>query len=342
MARYRVLGSALAILLVYAPLASAEGTNEVTIINCGSIRNFNTSYQYGSYSWLEYIVETTRDVNICPYAVSVEAWVVGHPGGSLSSTWDLFTASVRRPVLLPYYGRWITAGKHWRILLGLYYSNGSTSSVANVRAPAADAAYMCSLQGADYYWDGFECVYTPGSPIIVDTARNGYHLTNVDEGVLFDLDADGTPESVSWTRPDSDDAFLAMDRNGNGRIDDGSELFGNRTPAADDAEAMTLNGFEALRLLHGPSHGPSTLDQHIDRGDSAFARLLLWRDANHNGLSEPEELTPAGAVIAAIGTDYKQKKRVDRFGNQFRQQGRLTWTTGEESTVYDVWLQRRQ
>ena len=114
-------------------------------------------------------------------------------------------------------------------------------------------------------------------------------------GVHFDLDADGVPELTAWTRRDSDDAFLAMDRNRNGRIDDGTELFGNDTPAyADRTDVTTLNGFEALAFLQGSSYGRSRLDHQIDRADAAFARLLLWRDANHNGLSEPDELTPRG------------------------------------------------
>ena len=78
-------------------------------------------------------------------------------------------------------------------------------------------------------WTGVSCIM-PNCPIIVDTANDGYHLTSVEDGVRFDLDADGTPELVAWTRPGSDDAFLAIDRNGNGRIDDGTELFGNHTP----------------------------------------------------------------------------------------------------------------
>jgi hypothetical protein len=66
--------------------------------------------------------------------------------------------------------------------------------------------------------------------------------------VRFDLDADGIPEQVAWTRPDSEDAFLALDRNGNGLIDDGTELFDNHTPARPDLPGITTaNGFEALK-----------------------------------------------------------------------------------------------
>lgn len=344
MTSYRSLCVAAALLAAYASPAFADTDQQsVLVVNCGAFRNTNTSYQYGPYVWLEYIVETTRDINTCPYYVSVEAWVVGHPGGSLTSNTDLFTASVRKPVLLPYYGKWITAGKHWRILGTEWYSNGSTSSIATVTESRPDPSRDCALLGAEYYWNGSECVYTPGSPIIADTARDGYHLTSVEDGVLFDLDANGSPEHVAWTRADSDDAFLAMDRNGNGLIDDGSELFGNYTPAHPDRPGVrTLNGFEALRSLQGPDYGRSTLDRQIDAADAPFSRLLLWRDTNHNGISEPDELTSAGTFVAAIGTDYREKKRVDRFGNEFRQQGHLTWANGGEGLVYDVWLQRRE
>jgi hypothetical protein len=84
------------------------------------------------------------------------------------------------------------------------------------------------------------------------------------------------------------------------------------------------------------------LDQTIDARDPAWSRLLLWRDLNHNGISEPDELqSVAAAGLASIGTDYKTTRKVDRFGNEFRQVGRLTWANGESAKVYDVWLRER-
>ena len=72
----------------------------------------------------------------------------------------------------------------------------------------------------------------------------------------------------------------------------------------------------------------------------AFSRLLLWRDANHNGISEPDELRRASdAGVISISTEYKEKKRTDKFGNQFRQRGTIVWQDGNDA-VYDVWLQR--
>jgi hypothetical protein len=332
------LALAAAILLWLPSSAAAQ------VIDCGEITNHNDSYQYGDFNWLEYIVETRRPMNICPFVVAVEAWVVGHPGGSASSAWDLFTAVVRRSVLLPRYGRWQTNGKHWRILSGFWYSNGATASFADVRERRPDPAQVCAALGWEYYWNGWECVYTPGSPIIVDTARNGYKLTGVAGGVLFDMNGDGTPERTAWTRRDSDDAFLAMDRNGNGRIDDGSELFGNYSPAfADGGAGSALNGFEALKFTQGPGYGPSVVDHQVDARDAVFSELLLWRDVNHNGISEPEELTPADrAGVRSIGTEYREKKRVDKYGNEFRQKGRITWADGKTDAVFDIWLKRDQ
>jgi hypothetical protein len=133
-----------------------------------------------------------------------------------------------------------------------------------------------------------------------------------------------------------------MDRNGNGRIDDGSELFGNRTPAdPNDRAVTTANGFEALKFLETPTYGRSVADHAIDAQDAAFSRLLLWRDANHNGISEPEELqSVAGSGLVAISTDYKEKKRIDRSGNEFRQRAVVFWQDGRDF-LYDVWLQWR-
>jgi hypothetical protein len=191
-------------------------------------------------------------------------------------------------------------------------------------------------------WNGYSCEIA-NSPLLVDTLRNGYRLTSVDEGVLFDLDGDGTPEQVAWTEADSDDAWLAMDRNGNGRIDDGSELFGNHTRAyADRADPQAANGFEALKFAQGPSYGQSYADSQIDSRDAVFPRLLLWRDRNHNGISEPEELEPlSGSGLLAISTDYRSSRRVDRHGNEFRQRAKAFWADSESSYIYDVWLKYR-
>lgn len=132
--------------------------------------------------------------------------------------------------------------------------------------------------------DIYTCDCTPPddeTPIIVDVLGNGYRLTDAAGGVDFDLDADGQAESLSWTAPNSDDSFLALDRNGNGRIDNGAELFGSHTA---QPAAWTPNGFAALAVFD-ENH-----DGLINSAGPVFARLLLWRDENHDGASQPREL----------------------------------------------------
>jgi hypothetical protein len=209
--------------------------------------------------------------------------------------------------------------------------------------------------GTNLYWSdaACDCGVHPeysfcGSPILIDTAHDGYHLTDVEHGVLFDLDCTGTPKRTAWTRPGSDDAFLAMDRNGNGRIDDGCELFGNHTPAfTNEPFPNAANGFEALSFLQDPDYGMSVADTRIDRRDMPFGRLLLWRDLNHNGISEPEELQPVTeTALLALSTEYKQTPRKDRHGNAFLLKGKSWWRRPdggvEARPVFDVWFRTEE
>jgi hypothetical protein len=322
-------------------VANADSVSDsISVLDCGEIGRSNSSWQFGPGAWLQYIVETSRSINLCPIEVEVEAWVNGVGNSGLTNR-AYYTASVMRQIPVPNWGNWTTSGKHWFIWAFVsWYQAGSTASTAAVWPVQQSAADQCAAQGADYYWNGGDCVWTPGSPIIIDTARDGYHLTGAEDGVLFDLNGDGIPERVAWTRADSDDGFLAIDRNNNGRIDDGSELFGNHTPVyGDRTDVTSLNGFEALKFAEGPSWGTSYAEGRIDSRDAVFSRLLVWRDRNHNGISEPDELTPlADAGVQWIGTDYTTKKRVDKFGNEFRQKASIGWADGVSEPVYDVWL----
>jgi hypothetical protein len=310
----------------------------------GTVSTPNASSQVGRNLWVQYTVGTSVPINVCVVGVMVDAHVSGRPGSALHVD-GFWSATAQRQVPVDYPGPWVTLGAHWYWLLGIpsaiLRTAGLTQSTALVLAYSSPSA-QCADLGSDYYWNGLDCVYTPGSPIIIDTSGQGYHLTSVEDGVLFDLDGDGQAEQVSWTRRGVENAFLAFDRNGNGIVDDGTELFGSYTPAYPngDKRITAPNGFEALRFVESPSYGATTVaDGMIDARDAIFEQLLLWTDRNHNGISEAEELQRlSDAGLVAIRTDYKNSKRVDRFGNEFRQVGRLTWADGESANVYDVWL----
>ena len=193
--------------------------------------------------------------------------------------------------MVPRPGPWQTRGTHqfslwlpWPVVIQEFPQPlPSTSSVANIEARREDLdpAFECEVmqQGR---WLGGMCEL-PNCPLIVDTARDGYKLTSVENGVRFDLNADGVPEQVAWTRRESDDAFLALDRNGNGRIDDGSELFGNHTPAGPETpEITTPNGFEALKFVETSSYGPKRAQRGHHR---ARCGILPARDSGETSIT---------------------------------------------------------
>jgi hypothetical protein len=162
-----------------------------------------------------------------------------------------------------------------------------------------------------------------GCPILIDTENDGIRLTGLSDPVWFDIDADGAADLMSWT--DRSEGILALDRNGNGTIDDGGELFGNATRLADGSRA--LNGYIALAELDDWPFGGNR-DEVIDAADEAFTSLRLWTDLNHDGVSQPGELRTLNAVgVRRIGLNYRRSNRTDRYGNEFRFLGRA-WKVG--------------
>lgn len=229
-------------------------------------------------------------------------------------------------------GPW-NPGYEGRLLSMNTDASWATESCIVSQPPSAEQ--QCLDAGG--YWDGQLCFY---SPIVIDGGAKGISLTDPAGGVMFDADGDGVRERMSWTAAGADDAWLALDRNGNRLIDNGSELFGNFT-VLPDGRTRAANGFDALKALDGGPAGLSTMDGLIDANDSIYARLLLWTDSNHNGMSEPDELLSlAQSGIVALRTDYKESRRQDEHGNLFRQRAKVIWTTAD-GFAHDVWLRKQ-
>ena len=215
--------------------------------------------------------------------------------------------------------------------------------------------------GNKYYWDGKDLIINDGltiknfkngdlnirlreeddtrpdirdamsirSPIIIDMNGDGVKTTAQGKHTYFDHDGNGFAENTGWV--DSNDALLVLDRNQNGLIDDGKELFGSNTLLSSGKKAQ--NGFEALAEFD------ENRDGVIDAADSVWSRLQLWQDKNQNGLvDEGELLSLSNTQITAIGLNYLKGDKKDENGHEHRETSQVTWADGHQTDATDVWF----
>lgn len=167
------------------------------------------------------------------------------------------------------------------------------------------------------------------TPILVSTNARP-RLSSAADGVSFDFWANGRPFSVPWPT-NSNTMWLVLDRNGNGIIDDGTELFGNRTVLA--SGRLATHGFDALADLD------TNHDGVIDASDPSFADLALWDDSTRDGVSAPAELRPLPALgIRALSLHARSAPFKDKWANEFRYRSRVFLTSGRHAYAYDVFF----
>lgn len=159
-------------------------------------------------------------------------------------------------------------------------------------------------------------------PIVLDLDGDGIELTSHRNGARFDIT--GTGNTVNSAFVAGGDAFLAIDRNGNGRIDNGTELFGDQNGAA--------NGFEELRKLD--SNG----DGRINRLDDNFEILRLWRDDGDGRTEDGELITLAQGGVEEIALGYRNVNQVAAGGNRIEQIASFLRNDGSRGTAADAIL----
>ncbi|ROP59466.1 Ca2+-binding RTX toxin-like protein [Enterobacter sp. BIGb0383] len=167
------------------------------------------------------------------------------------------------------------------------------------------------------------------SPVILDLDNDGVETLSLDAGIFFDHDGNRFAERSGWVAPD--DGLLVLDRDDNGIIDSGSELFGDST-WLENGE-LAANGYQALQALD------SNQDGVLDGNDPLWQQLQVWQDRNSNGrVDDGELLTMEQADVASIGTGYQNSSRVDGQGNAHKQIGIFTRTDGSTGQSADVWF----
>ena len=167
------------------------------------------------------------------------------------------------------------------------------------------------------------------SPIVVDTVGDGLALSSASGGVRFDFASNGGRDRAAWPMA-GDDGFLTLDRNGNGRVDNGGELFGDHTLLS--TGQMARDGFEALRDFDRNADGV------IDARDPVFKSLRLWFDIYRDGVSQPLELWPLRLLgIRSLSVRPQNWRSEDEHGNIVVYRAEVQGMGGA-LLAYDVYL----
>ncbi len=200
-----------------------------------------------------------------------------------------------------------------------FSNNGSTLSI-NIKVPGALQAGQRHLQVG--FCDSWF------SPLMLFFDEKKPMFTGNSPFAIFP-----NMGNFAWPEVGAPGFFLAIDKNGNGQIDSGIELFGENR-----GEGIA-NGFESLRKLD------TNHDGHINAKDRDFYQLLLWSDKNGDGVSQKEEIIPLSKMaVVDIDLNYNSN-RLYRFGGaaELRESSHFTYQDPKtdnlkKGEIFDVWL----
>ncbi len=168
------------------------------------------------------------------------------------------------------------------------------------------------------------------SPIVIDLDNDGVESLSVDAGINFDHNGDGFAEQTGWASPD--DGMLVLDKNANGDIDNGNELFGDNTVLSNGRRAA--NGFQAL------AEYDANRDGLIDSSDSIFSELRVWKDIDSDAHVDAGELnTLADVGLKAINLNYLNANIVDANGTMHKQIGTFIKNDDTSGAIEDLWYE---
>lgn len=246
----------------------------------------------------------------------------------------LVISSALGPIIGAALGAWIAA--NW--LSGLFpeFEQWLGELTQDLRDKLS--AYLEEMFGDDAQRDRMNNSFDPSGrllppidPLVLDLDGDGIESVPVwrDDGVLFDHSGDGNATQSGWVGPN--DGFLVVDKNGNGAIDDGSELFGDSSVLENGLEAT--DGFAALEEYDSNGDGV------VDAADDKFNDLKIWRDENQDGISQPNELLTLGkAGVSALKTGRTAVNTDLGDGNTLLFGGSYVGVDGYEREMGDILL----
>ena len=214
----------------------------------------------------------------------------------------------------------------WGALLTI---GGLAYNITNLVRNGYNEEEYCGLPREDDENPSLKDAKNASCPIILDLNGDGIKTTGIASWRYFDHDQSGFAEMTAWA--DKNDGILALDLNGNGKIDDGREIFGNNTFLPDGT--LAPHGYAAL------SQYDSNHDGKIDSHDEIWEKLRVWRDKNEDAKTGKNELHTLDELgIAAINLNAEEVSETDEAGNRVTHRATVTKTDGTTMASADVWF----